>query len=154
MLATANSQAVERKEPPRFSSLQTHSIRASIVTRRSRAPFATVTKKKEQTVFANVCEQSTSEMWPRRTRLEERSGEERREGEKIEMLISHCVEGGNYVLMRSRLAKSPGKRDTRPDHRTRKRVSRFSLFFSLTNQPPWVLTIYARVRVFLHNVIR
>lgn len=55
-------------------------------------------------------------------------------GEKFEMLISHRVEGGNYVLMRSRLAKSPGKRDTRPDLRTR-RVSRLSLSSSHLPSP-------------------
>jgi len=157
MFATANSQTGEERIISFFLIANSqHSSEHCYKT--SRAPFATVTKKK-QTIFAKVCEQNTSEMWPRKTRVEGRSGKERREGEKIEMLISHCAEGGNYVLMRSRLAKSSGKRDTRPDRRTRKRISRFSLFSSRlpTNQrtkQPTLLGSHYVLRVLLHNVIR
>jgi len=79
-------------------------------------------KRERETIFASE------------TRARSRAPE--RGKEKIEMLISHRVDGGNYVLMRSRLAKSPGKRDTRPDLRTRNGVPSLFLSPPLVFQPP------------------
>jgi len=77
---------------------------------------------------------------------------ERKEKEYRDANLPSRPEGGNYVLMRSRLAKSPGKRDTRPDLRTRSVPSSpssyltLSLSLSLSQQPPAIRFSFARVR--------
>lgn len=64
-------------------------------------------------------------------------------------LPSRRCDGGNYVLMRSRLAKSPGKRDTRPDLRTRNGVPSLSFPPPLIFQPPvtYGARVFVRVRL-------
>lgn len=131
------------KEPPGFFfACLAHSIRA---VQRVALRLPLRPKKKER-----IREREKERLFSQAKHERDPAG--RREGEKIEMLISHRADGGNYVLMRSRLVKSPGKRDTRPDLRTRNGVpSLFLSPLSSCNPLPHTMSVCYALRVYIYT---